>query len=441
MTAGAPTLLDGAAAAAGTLIRVLVADDSAFMRTAITRMVESDPQLKVVGAAHNGVEALELAAKLDPDVITLDIEMPRLDGLGVLQRLMQENPKPVIIVSSLSQEGAEATLQALDLGAFDCIPKQLSYASLDIVKIRDHLVAQIKAAAVSRPRPRRKVRPSIASEPVVVGYRGVQRPEVVVIGTSTGGPGALREIIPALPADLPVGVLVVQHMPPGFTGPLAKRLDSLSKVTVREGADGHLLQPGEVVIAPAGMHMTIARAPNGQQVIHVGDEPAGTLHKPSVDVTMLSAAEAFGARVDPHPTGLKEARPGAQHEIVLTPVLMRVAERPNESHIVVVADAEGRPAPAKVSQVPSDDDVTDRDAGPHAKEGAGHSHRRADAAHHLVERLRMAGSELGDLTRDLHIEVSQVDRDHFEGNALGSARRMPNAARVRTRRRDQGEYC
>lgn len=296
MTAGAPTLLDGAAPAAGTLIRVLVADDSAFMRTAITRMVESDPQLKVVGAAHNGVEALHLAAQLDPDVITLDIEMPRLDGLGVLQRLMEENPKPVIIVSSLSQEGAEATLQALDLGAFDCIPKQLSYASLDIVKIRDHLVAQIKAAAVSRPRRRRKVQPQAAAEPLVVGYRGVQRPEVVVIGTSTGGPGALREIIPALPADLPVGVLVVQHMPPGFTGPLAKRLDSLSAVTVREGADGHLLQPGEVVIAPAGFHMTVSCAPNGKPVIHVGDEPAGTLHKPSVDITMLSVAEAFGAR-------------------------------------------------------------------------------------------------------------------------------------------------
>lgn len=295
MTLGAPALLDGAAAAAGTLIRVLVADDSAFMRTAITRMVESDPQLKVVGAAHNGVEALELAARLDPDVITLDIEMPRLDGLGVLQRLMEENPKPVIIVSSLSQEGAEATLQALDLGAFDCIPKQLSYASLDIVKIRDHLVAQIKAAAASRPRRRRKTGLPAVPEPVA-GYHGLPRPEVVIIGTSTGGPGALREIIPALPADLPVGVLVVQHMPPGFTGPLARRLDSLSAVTVREGAEGHLVQPGEVVIAPAGSHMTVSRAPNGGQVIHVGEEPAGTLHKPSVDVTMLSAAEAFGAR-------------------------------------------------------------------------------------------------------------------------------------------------
>jgi two-component system chemotaxis response regulator CheB len=214
----------------------------------------------------------------------------------VLQRLMEENPRPVIIVSSLSQEGAEATLQALDLGAFDCIPKQLSYASLDIIKIRDHLVAQIKAAAVSRPLRRRKGEAQPAAAPVVAGYRGLARPEVVVIGTSTGGPGALREIIPALPADLPIGVLVVQHMPLGFTGPLAKRLDSLSAVAVREATDGHMLQPGEVLIAPAGSHMTVLRSSAGKALIRVGDEPASTLHKPSVDVTMLSVAEAFGVR-------------------------------------------------------------------------------------------------------------------------------------------------
>jgi len=296
MTAGAPTLLDPPLRATGARIRVLVADDSAFMRTAITRMIESDSQLLVVGAAQNGVEALEMAAALNPDVITLDIEMPRLDGLGVLRRVMEENPRPVIIVSSLSQEGAEATLQAFDLGAFDCIPKQLSYASLDIIKIRDHLVAQIKAAAVSRPRNLRKTsQPDVAEPQPAPAYRGFQRAEVVVIGTSTGGPGALREIIPALPADLAAGVLIVQHMPPGFTGPLAKRLNSLSPIAVHEAADGLILQSGEVLIAPAGSHMTVQRAAMGKHVIRIGDEPATTLHKPSVDVTMLSVAEALGA--------------------------------------------------------------------------------------------------------------------------------------------------
>lgn len=295
MTAGAPTLLDGAALGAPAPVRVLVVDDSAFMRTAISRMIESDAQLKVVGTAQNGVEALELAAALRPDVITLDIEMPRLDGLGVLRRIMEEDPRPVIIVSSLSQEGAQATLEALDLGAFDCIPKQLSYASLDIVKIRDHLIAQVKAAAVSKPRrPRRIVTPSTPERRP--GYRGCTRPDVVIIGTSTGGPGALREIIPALPADLPVGVLVVQHMPVGFTGPLAKRLDSLSEVRVHEAADGQTIQPGEVLVAPAGSHLTLQRVAAGRYAVAVGDEPANTLHKPSVDVTMLSAAEHLGAR-------------------------------------------------------------------------------------------------------------------------------------------------
>lgn len=294
MTAGAPTLLDRAVISAGALIRVLVVDDSAFMRTAITRMVESDPHLQVVGAAGDGVQALEMVAALSPDVITLDLEMPRLDGLGVLRRLMEENPKPVIVVSSLSQEGAEATLQALELGAFDCIPKQLAYASLDIIKIRDQLVAQIKAAAVTCPR-RRQSQPERHARPAA-GYHGLARPEVVVIGTSTGGPGALREIIPALPADLPVGVLVVQHMPPGFTGPLAKRLDSLSAIAVREAGDGQLLQAGEVLIAPAGFHMTVGRDAGGRALVRIGDQPSGTLHKPSVDVTMLAAAETCGAR-------------------------------------------------------------------------------------------------------------------------------------------------
>ena len=135
--------------AARSVIRVLVADDSAFMRTALMRMIESDSGLQVVGTAHHGLEALEKAASLDPDVVTLDIEMPRLNGLGVLRRLMQENPRPVIMVSSLTTAGAQATIEAFELGAFECIPKQLSYASLDIIKIRNELVAKIKAAAAA----------------------------------------------------------------------------------------------------------------------------------------------------------------------------------------------------------------------------------------------------------------------------------------------------
>lgn len=277
-------------------MRVVVADDSAFMRTALTRMIESDPGLKVVGQAQNGVEALEMAAALNPDVITLDIEMPGLDGVAVLRRLMEENPKPVIMVSSLSQEGAEVTLQAFDLGAFECIPKQLSYASLDIVKIREQLVAKVKAAAHFKPRraKRPEAKPRAAIE--AAAFRGFPTPEVVALGTSTGGPGALREIISSLPKDLPVAVLVVQHMPPGFTGPLAKRLDSISQVRVFEAVNEQPVEPGQVLIAPAGFQMQVYKRSAGKYSVRVGREPNNTLHIPSVDVTMLSVAEVFGGR-------------------------------------------------------------------------------------------------------------------------------------------------
>ncbi|MBI3405569.1 MAG: chemotaxis response regulator protein-glutamate methylesterase [Acidobacteria bacterium] len=264
------------------------------MRTALTRMIESDVELKVVGQAQNGVEALDMVASLNPDVITLDIEMPRLDGIGVLRRLMEENPKPVIMVSSLSQEGAEVTLQAFDLGAFECIPKQLSYASLDIIKIREQLVAKVKAAA--RYKPRRPKRPVPRKSTVIEAgaFSAFPKPEVVAIGTSTGGPGALREIIAGLPKDLPVGVLVVQHMPPGFTGPLAKRLDSLAQVRVFEAVNEQPIEPGHVLIAPAGFQMHAYRRSATKYSVRISREPNHTLHIPSVDETMLSVAEVFG---------------------------------------------------------------------------------------------------------------------------------------------------
>ncbi len=275
------------------IIKVLVADDSAFMRTAITRMIESDPHLKVVGMATNGVEALEKAAELKPDVITLDIEMPKLDGLSVLRRLMEENPLPVIMISSLSREGAEATLEAFDLGAFECIPKQLSYASMDILKIREQLVDKVKAAAAwVVPRPKKIPTPRV--EPPRLAAHAGPAPAIIAIGTSTGGPKALQQILPELPADLPVGVLVVQHMPPGFTGPFAKRLDGLCKVHVREATDEEFIEPGTVLIAPAGKQMTAYRRTHSKHAVRVSDQPNNTLHMPSVDVMMLSVAELYG---------------------------------------------------------------------------------------------------------------------------------------------------
>ena len=276
-----------------TEVKVLVADDSAFMRTALKRMIESDPSLHVVGTAQTGMEALDKIQQLQPDVVTLDVEMPVLNGLETLKRIMRDSPRPVIMVSSLTQAGAETTLEALDLGAFDYLPKQLSYASLDIVKIKDELVEKVKAACNSRNRNRHPRVTTANPGPAPAAkssYAAV--PAIVALGTSTGGPKALQEILPLLPQDLPVGVVVVQHMPPGFTAPFANRLNNLCKVSVHEAEEGMLVRSGHVYIAPAGKHMTIRRR-GSDIVVHISSTPSNTMHMPSVDVMMLSVAEAF----------------------------------------------------------------------------------------------------------------------------------------------------
>ncbi len=252
-------------------IRVLVVDDSVFMRTALTRMIESDATLQVVGTASHGLEALERAQLLDPDVVTLDIEMPRLDGLCTLRRMMQQSPRPVIMVSALSQQGAEAMLEAFDQGAFDCIAKPVTANHLEIVRIREDLVAKVKAAAAAKwlRWPKQAATPApIGAEPV---SRGVA-PRVIAIGASTGGPKALQAIIGELPGDLPAGVVIVQHMPVGFTGPFARRLDSLSRLTVREAVSGDTVEPGVVLVAPAGRHLTVVRRAS-RVAVRLSDQP------------------------------------------------------------------------------------------------------------------------------------------------------------------------
>lgn len=274
------------------VVRVLVADDSAFMRTALTRMIESDPALRVVGTAQTGVEALEKVTSLQPDVVTLDVEMPRLNGLETLKRIMHDSPRPVIMVSSLTQEGAHTTLEALDYGAFDYLPKQLSYASLDIVKIREDLIAKIHAAAESRRTRIARRPPSSLHLPPTNLYQPA--PTIIAIGTSTGGPKALQQILPMFPQNLPVPIVIVQHMPVGFTGPFAHRLDNLCKLTVREAGHEEVLQPGSAYIAPAGQQLLVVR--RGPKVVtRISTQPSNSLHIPSVDVMMLSIAEAFRA--------------------------------------------------------------------------------------------------------------------------------------------------
>jgi two-component system, chemotaxis family, protein-glutamate methylesterase/glutaminase len=278
-----------------TRIKVLIVDDSAFMRTALSRMIAYDSDLWVVGTAASGNEALPKIATLDPDVVTLDVEMPGIDGLETLRRIMAQFPRPVIMVSSVTVKDAETTFNALAVGAFDYVPKQLSSTSLDILHIREDLIAKIKGAAESRHSRNRldQLRKPPHAEDLPSHPVSYCTPAIVALGISTGGPKALQEILPALPGDLAVPILIVQHMPAGFTAPFAKRLDDLCAASVCEASQGKSVEAGVVYIAPAGFQMTVDRLGDSRMVISLLSKAENQLHAPSVDVTMRSVASAF----------------------------------------------------------------------------------------------------------------------------------------------------
>jgi len=294
------------------VIKVVVVDDSAFMRKAISTMLAKDPEIDVVATARDGEEGLELIRKHNPDVVTMDIEMPRMDGLTALRHIMMEMPRPVLMVSSLTSEGAEATLKALDLGAVDFIPKQLSKVSLDIVKIEASLISKVKIVASrrmmhSRPRPAALRAPvgaapsaaPAASAPAAprpaVTPSGSPKRDVVVIGVSTGGPPAVQKVLSALPANFPASIVIAQHMPQAFTGPFAKRLDGLCKISVKEAEPGDRLKTGCAFIAPGGRHLLLKQQISRVE-LQISTEPASALYKPSANVLITSAAEAVGRR-------------------------------------------------------------------------------------------------------------------------------------------------
>jgi two-component system chemotaxis response regulator CheB len=296
------------------VIKVVVVDDSAFMRKAISTMLAKDPEIEVVATARDGEEGLELIRKHNPDVVTLDIEMPRMDGLTALRHIMMEMPRPVLMVSSLTSEGAEATLKALDLGAVDFIPKQLSKVSLDIVKIEASLISKVKIVASrrmmhSRPAPSfarsapapaapgglaRTAGPARTPAPAFVPSGSAKR-DVVVIGVSTGGPPAVQKVLSALPANFPASIVIAQHMPQAFTGPFAKRLDGLCQISVKEAETGDRLKPGCAFVAPGGRHLVLKQMVSRVD-LEITTEPASALYKPSANVLIGSAAEAVGRR-------------------------------------------------------------------------------------------------------------------------------------------------
>jgi two-component system chemotaxis response regulator CheB len=277
------------------VIRVVVVDDSPFVRQALTRMLRAAGDIQVVGTAVDGQDGLEKVCALRPDVVTLDVKMPRMGGLEALGRIMAECPTPVLLLSSLTSDGGEVTLRGLELGAMDFVDKGSVQGHMDLLSLSGELVAKVRAlAAVPR---ERLLRPPSAAPagPSPVPHRSAERADVVAIGTSTGGPPALQAIIPRLPAGFGAPLLIVQHMPAGFTRSLAERLDQRSRIRVREAEDGEPLRPGVALVAPAGRHMKVKRR-GGEAHVWLDDEPRGALHRPSIDVLMASVAKAYGRR-------------------------------------------------------------------------------------------------------------------------------------------------
>jgi two-component system, chemotaxis family, protein-glutamate methylesterase/glutaminase len=275
-------------------IRVLVVDDSAFARLAVTRMLRADPEIVVVGVAIDGKDAVEKVLELKPDVVTLDIQMPNISGLDALRQIMARHPLPVLLLSSLTQEGADVTLRGLELGAMDFVDKSSVRGSMNLLDLGEELRAKVRALAqvpVSRLDRAHAERRRVETQPAVAA-----RADLIVLAASTGGPAALQAVIPRLPAALPAGVLVVQHIPPGFTRSLAERLAARSAVPVREAEEGDAIVPGQVLIAPAGSHLTLKRVRRGVYVC-LSPEPSDSLHRPSADVVMASAAQVYGPRV------------------------------------------------------------------------------------------------------------------------------------------------
>lgn len=295
--------------------RVLVVDDSAFMRKLIPAILSRDPEIEVIGTAMDGVFALEKVGRLRPDVVTLDLDMPRMGGLETLRHLVERYPIPVLVLSTFSQKGAHLTLEALDLGAVDFLAKPRGAGPEGLEAVSEELIRKVKMAArvsprrlagappiadrglriaESGPEPRGSLVPHSAT-PILQSGAPAAAEDVVAIGISTGGPQALSYLVPQLPRDYPAAILVVQHMPQGFTRMFASRLAQLSRVEVREARDGDLVLPGRVLVAPGNQHLAVARKRLGV-VAAVSEGASVNRHRPSVDVLFRSVAAVYGER-------------------------------------------------------------------------------------------------------------------------------------------------
>jgi two-component system chemotaxis response regulator CheB len=288
----------------GERIRVLVVDDSVVIRRLVTQTLQQDPMLHVVGTASNGAIGLERILQLNPDVLTLDIEMPDMDGLEMLRRIRRDHPHlRVIMFSTLTERGAAITLEALTLGADDYVAKASNEGSFgrSMARLQEEMIPKVKqffripaqAASLTPSEPGLALSRAISFPPVIALQTGRSKPKVLVIGVSTGGPTALGKILPQLPANFPLPVLIVQHMPPLFTRLLAERLNSTCQLSVEEGSEGCVVELGKIVIAPGDFHMKVASS-GGQVRIHLDQSSPQNFCRPAVDALFTSVGEVYG---------------------------------------------------------------------------------------------------------------------------------------------------
>ncbi|MCZ2723311.1 chemotaxis response regulator protein-glutamate methylesterase [Marinomonas sp. 15G1-11] len=285
-------------------VKVLVVDDSGFFRRRLVEIFESDPRLEVIGTATNGQEAVDKVQSLKPDVVTMDYEMPVLDGIAAVANIMKLRPTPVLMFSSLTHEGARVTLDALEAGAVDFMPKNFEDISRDSKVVKHALIERVLTVSrttvmlgekpVFKAAPRKTATPIVTERGVIIP-RSRKKVGLIAIGTSTGGPMALQNVLTKLPENISVPIVVVQHMPAAFTGAFAERLNQICQITVKEAHDGDKLLPGVALVAPGGKQMMIDSRNGGCVRILDGDERLN--YKPSVDVTFGSASKCYPGKV------------------------------------------------------------------------------------------------------------------------------------------------
>jgi two-component system chemotaxis response regulator CheB len=280
---------------------VLVVDDSSFMRRCISLIIERDPQFFVIGVARNGLDAIEKVQRLKPDIVTMDVEMPEMDGIAALEHIMKTCPIPVVMLSNYTEEGAKTTIKALELGAIDFFLKSVLIKEDVGQEITNDFLDRLKAIAEGAKVPLQEnitqtERPQHNPESKVLLKE--KTTDLLIIGCSTGGPSALQSLLPRFPKETSVPIIVIQHMPPGFTAPLAERFDKICNLHVKEAADGDILEAGNIYIAPAGLQTFLQKKDDRSVILRIGDySPLETVYKPSINITLISAAQIFKDRL------------------------------------------------------------------------------------------------------------------------------------------------